>query len=371
MNVEEVFTEPTQPRRFDFVTDHGVVTAPQFMPVGTQGTVKGLTPDVLSNMGVQMLLGNTYHLYLRPGHERVERLGGLHKMMNWNGPILTDSGGFQVFSLGALRKITNEGVEFQSHLDGSKHFFTPEKSIEIQRALGSDVVMVFDECPPFTEDKTLVSKSMDRTLEWAKRCRDVKLKSHQKMFGIVQGGLFYDLRMECLEKLISIGFDGYALGGLSIGEPIPLLYDMVRRVAPKMPSDKPRYLMGVGRPQDILVGASYGIDLFDCVMPTRNARNGQLFTSKGKINIKNTQYTDDPSPLDEACRCYTCQNFSKAYLRHLFVSQELLSSILNSLHNVYFYLDIMRQVRLFLDTPKDVNRITFDEFASDLYKKLN
>jgi len=352
---------PFSPRLFSFETAHGPLTGPQFMPVGTQATVKALTPRDLKDAGAQMILGNTYHLYLRPGHKLIERMGGLHQFMGWDGPILTDSGGFQVFSLSSLRKVKEEGVEFQSHLDGSRHFFTPELSMEIQVSLGSDVVMAFDECPPFTEDKKVIAASMERTLRWAQRCRDYKLKPHQKLFGIVQGGMFTDLRQECLARLERMGFDGYAIGGLAIGEPIALTHEMVRQVAPLLPKDKPRYLMGVGRPEDLIVASSYGIDMFDCVMPSRNARNGQLFTSKGKVNIKNARYIEDQSPLDPNCGCYTCKNFTKAYLRHLFVAGEILSSMLNTLHNISFYLSLMGKLRAAIAENR------FDEVARALY----
>jgi queuine tRNA-ribosyltransferase len=364
---------PYRPRSFVFKTEHGDVHGAQFMPVGTQATVKGLTPRDLHAARAEMILGNTYHLYLRPGHKRIERLGGLHEFMKWNGPILTDSGGFQVFSLSALTKVKEEGVEFSSHLDGSKHFFTPELSMEIQAALGSDVVMAFDECPPYTEDKKLISESMERTLRWAKRCRDYKLKPHQKLFGIVQGGMFLDLREECLERLKAIGFDGYALGGLAIGEPITLTHQLVRDFAHRLPEDKPRYLMGVGRPEDLIYCASYGIDLFDCVMPSRNARNGQLFTSQGRVNIKNQQYAEDISPLDQNCDCYTCQNFTKAYLRHLFVAGEVLSAVLNTIHNIHYYLTLMRRFREITQSAfnsglsESDSQIRFDELVAPLY----
>ena len=324
---------PFAPRSFSFQTAHGPVDGPQFMPVGTKATVKGLTPRDLKEAKAQMILGNTYHLFIRPGHKLIERLGGLHEFMRWDGPILTDSGGFQVFSLSKLNKVKEDGVEFQSHLDGQKHFLTPELSMEIQAALGSDVVMAFDECPAFSSDKAKVAKSMELTLRWAQRCRDYKLKPHQKLFGIIQGGMFEDLRAECTERLVAMGFDGYAIGGLSIGEPVDVMHKMVRAVAPLMPADKPRYLMGVGRPEDLLVGVAYGIDIFDCVMPTRNARNGTLFTSRGRVNIKNATFMEDTAPLDPSCECYTCQNFTKAYLRHLFTTGELLALTLNSLHN--------------------------------------
>lgn len=370
--ISEVFKNPREgligpftPRRFTLETAHGPLDGPQFMPVGTQATVKSLTPRDLKEAHAQMILGNTYHLYLRPGHKLIERMGGLHEFMGWSGPILTDSGGFQVFSLSGLRKVKEDGVEFQSHLDGSKHFFTPELSMEIQAALGSDVVMVFDECPPFTEDKKLVAQSMERTLRWARRCRDYKLKPHQKLFGIVQGGMFLDLREECLERLKAMGFDGYAIGGLAIGEPIALTHEMVRQFAHKLPEDKPRYLMGVGRPQDLIVASAYGVDMFDCVMPSRNARNGQLFTSAGKVNIKNARYAEDKSPLDENCNCYTCKNFTRSYLRHLFVTGEILSSVLNTIHNISFYLSLMTQLRIAIVENR------FDEQAIALYKSQN
>lgn len=350
-----------KPRLFQIQTEHGVIDGPQFMPVGTQATVKALTPRDLKEAGAQMILGNTYHLYMRPGHKRIERLGGLHQFMNWDGPILTDSGGFQVFSLAGIRKVKEDGVEFQSHLDGSKHFFTPELSMEIQASLGSDVVMVFDECPPYTEDKKLVAESMERTLRWAQRCRDYKLKSHQKLFGIVQGGMFVDLRLECIERLNAMGFDGYALGGLSIGEPVEMMHKVVAAVAPYLPEDKPRYLMGVGRPEDLIEGVRHGIDIFDCVMPTRNARNGQLFTSRGKVNIKNLQYAEDATPLDVNCACYTCKNFTRAYLRHLFVAGEMLSAVLNTIHNISFYLALMRALR------SGISENRFDEAAREFY----
>jgi queuine tRNA-ribosyltransferase len=349
---------PFSPRLFNFHTEHGTVHGPQFMPVGTRATVKALTPRDLKEAGAEMILGNTYHLFLRPGHELIERRGGLHKFMNWQGPILTDSGGFQVFSLAKIRKIKEEGVEFQSHIDGAKFLMSPELSMEIQRALGSDVVMVFDECPPHDLDKSAVAKSMELTLRWAQRCRDYKLKPHQKLFGIIQGGMYEDLREECLMRLVAIGFDGYAIGGLSIGEPPEVMHRMVRHIAPKMPADKPRYLMGVGRPEDLLVGLAYGVDLFDCVMPTRNARNGTLFTSGGKVNIKNATFAEDDGPLDPHCSCYTCTSFSRAYLRHLTLVGEMLGAQLNTLHNISFYLKWMRQWRAVIaQGPEVFNRV--------------
>lgn len=337
------------------------IHTPQFMPVGTAGTVKSLSTSDLDNLGAEIILGNTYHLYLRPGHERMERLGGLHKFMNWKRPILTDSGGFQVFSLADLRKITDEGVHFQSHLDGSSHFFTPESSMQIQRALGSDVVMAFDECPPFSATRDEVAQAMERTFHWARRGLDVELKPHQRRFGIIQGGLHEDLRKISIDQITSLPFDGYALGGFSIGEPPQLMQEVVGKVAIYLPALTPRYLMGVGRPEDLVEAVRAGIDLFDCVMPTRNARNGQLFTRKGKINIKNAAYIEDQEPLDSDCKCYTCQTVSRAYLRHLFISKELLSARLNTIHNLQFYLDLMKEMRAAIQQNR------FDDWAKGFY----
>lgn len=315
------------------------------MPVGTHGSVKGVTTPELKTMGAQIILGNTYHLYLRPGHERVERLGGLHKFMNWDRILLTDSGGFQVFSLSALNKISDHGVEFQSHIDGSSHLFTPEHAMQVQRALGSDIVMAFDECPPYPATPDQVARAMSRTLAWAKRGLDVPLKPHQNRFGIIQGGLYENLRVESLQQITELPFDGFAMGGLSIGEPPEMMQAMARFLAPQMPKAKPRYLMGVGRPEDLVEGVRSGVDIFDCVMPTRNARNGQLFTSAGKINIKNARFADADEPLDALCQCETCTKYSKAYLRHLYISGEILSARLNSVHNLTFYLNLMSQMR--------------------------
>lgn len=337
------------------------VETPTFMPVGTHGSVKSLTTNELRTMRAQIILGNTYHLYLRPGHERIERLGGLHKFMNWNGLILTDSGGFQVFSLSALNKVSDRGVEFQSHIDGSSHFFTPELAMQIQRGLGSDIVMAFDECAPYPATREQVARAMSRTFEWAKQGLAVPLKSHQNRFGIIQGGLHEDLRHESLDQITSLPFDGYAIGGLSIGEPPPLMHQMALLLAPKLPQDRPRYLMGVGRPEDLIEGVRAGIDMFDCVMPTRNARNGQLFTSLGKVNIKNSKYQDDASPLDPNCDCETCKNYSRAYLRHLFIAGELLSSRLNTIHNLSFYLSLMEQMRIAIAENR------FDEWSKGFY----
>lgn len=326
-------------------TDYFEIETPTFMPVGTVGSVKSVSTRELRDMRAQIILGNTYHLYLRPGADRVERLGDLQKFMNWDGPILTDSGGFQVFSLSGLNKITDEGVQFQSHLDGSRHLFTPELSMEIQRALGSNIVMAFDQCPPFPATPDFVRDAMRRTLSWAKRGLEVPLKDHQAGFGIFQGGLDVNLRKQSIQDLSGLPFDGFALGGFAIGEPMHMMHEVVTEVAPLMPREKPRYLMGVGRPEDLIEAVRAGVDMFDCVMPTRNARNGQLFTSQGRVNIKNAKYMDDDSPLDPNCDCETCTQYSIAYLRHLFVAGEMLSARLNTIHNLHFYLSLMRQMR--------------------------
>jgi len=334
-------------RRGTLSTAHGDIQTPIFMPVGTQGTVKSLTPTDLEEMNAQIILGNTYHLYLRPGDELVARRGGLHSFSNWKRPILTDSGGFQVFSLQGIRKLSEEGVEFRSYIDGSKHFFSPEKAIEIQMNLGSDIMMVLDECVGYGADRRYTEKSLEMTTRWAKRCRDRYPvgTGKQLMFGIVQGGFYKDLRERSVEQLCSLPFEGFAIGGLSVGESIPEMYEQVHHTAPQLPTEKPRYLMGVGTPLDLLEAVSAGVDMLDCVLPSRNARNGTLFTSQGKINIKKAAYKEDDSPLDPKCNCYTCRNFSKAYLRHLYMAKELLSYRLNTYHNLYFYLDLMQQVR--------------------------
>ncbi|WP_243546098.1 tRNA guanosine(34) transglycosylase Tgt [Pseudodesulfovibrio tunisiensis] len=334
-------------RRGTLATAHGEIQTPIFMPVGTQGTVKSLSPTDLEEMEAQIILGNTYHLYLRPGDDLVARRGGLHKFANWKKPILTDSGGFQVFSLESIRKLSEEGVEFRSYIDGSKHFFSPEKAIDIQHNLGSDIMMVLDECVGYGADYAYTEKSLEMTTRWAKRCRAryPKGSGDQLMFGIVQGGFFKDLRERSLEQLRDIDFEGFAIGGLSVGEGTEEMYDILHHITPLMPTEKPRYLMGVGTPLDILEGVSAGVDMFDCVLPSRNARNGTLFTSVGKINIKKAQYREDDSPLDPNCDCYTCRNFSRAYLRHLYTAKELLSYRLNTYHNLHFYLKLMKEVR--------------------------
>jgi len=332
-------------------TAHGDVETPAFMPVGTQGAVKGVTHRDLESIGAQILLSNTYHLYLRPGDELIARRGGLHRFIGWSKPILTDSGGYQVFSLASRRKITEDGAHFQSHLDGSSHLLTPEKAADIQANLGSDIAMVFDECLAHPADAASARASMERTLRWAKRGRDrfVKLRDRtnldQAQFGIVQGSVFPDLREESAERTVEIGFDAYAIGGLSVGEPTDLMYDMVARTTPQLPRDVPRYLMGAGTPEDLVEAVARGVDLFDCVLPTRNGRNGQLFTSEGRINIKNARYAEDDRPPDPACQCYTCRTCSRAYLRHLFAVGELNAGTLNTLHNLHFYLDTLRRIR--------------------------
>jgi queuine tRNA-ribosyltransferase len=345
-------TDPSGARLGRLTTPHGVIDTPAFMPVGTAGTVKGLTQQALTELGVQILLGNTYHLYLRPGHERIRQLGGLHRFMSWPAAILTDSGGFQVFSLADLRKITDEGVVFRSHLDGSEHFLTPEKSIEIQQALGSDIAMVFDECIEYPADHARAAGAVKRTTEWARRCRDYA-RAHagasttpgQVLFGIAQGGAHADLRRESARQLVDLDFPGYAVGGIAVGEPHALSCEMTAVATEVLPKDRPRYVMGVGFPEQLADYVRCGVDMMDCVLPTRNARNGCLFTSTGRVNIRNAIYADDPRPLDERCSCMVCRTYSRAYLRHLFQANEILASILNSHHNVAFFLDIMGKIR--------------------------
>lgn len=328
-------------------TAHGPVNTPVFMPVGTVGSVKAVAPDDLTAVGAEIILGNTYHLYLRPGDELVARRGGLHGLNAWNRPILTDSGGFQVFSLAALRDIKEEGVTFRSHLDGSKHLFTPEKVISIQRNLNSDIMMCLDECAPPDADRAYVERSLGLTARWAARCRAAypKASAGNLLFGIVQGGMFADLRALSARQLAELDFEGYAVGGLSVGEPKPVMLEMLRHTAPLLPHDKPRYLMGVGTPLDIVLGIEAGIDMFDCVLPTRNARNGTLYTSQGKVNIKRREYAEDDGPLDPDCACYTCRTFSRAYLRHLYHARELLAFRLNSIHNLAYFIRVAAEAR--------------------------
>lgn len=339
-------------RRGEITLNHGVVQTPIFMPVGTYGSVKAMLPHELEEIGAQIVLGNTFHLWLRPGTEIMEKHGGLHGFMQWKKPILTDSGGFQVFSLNGLRKITEEGVKFASPIDGNRMFLTPEESMRIQRSLNSDIAMVFDECTPYSIDgrpatAEEAARSMRMSLRWAKRSRDAfnQLENPNALFGIVQGGMFEDLRDESLAGLVDIGFHGYAIGGLSVGEPKEDMMRILSHVAPRMPTNAPRYLMGVGTPEDLVEGVSRGVDMFDCVMPTRNARNGWLFTRFGDIKIRNARYRDDTRPLDPSCDCHTCRHFSRAYLHHLQKANEITGSRLNTLHNLHFYLKIMAEMR--------------------------
>jgi len=330
-------------------TAHGVFKTPVFMPVGTQGTVKGLSPEDLKSAGAEIILGNAYHLYLRPGIDVIKQAGGLHRFMSWDRPLLTDSGGYQVFSLSDIRRINEEGVEFQSHFDGSKHLFTPELVIDIQDALGVDIAMCFDECVPYPCEKEYVEKSVDLSLRWAERCKNRFKRNgniNQFLFGIIQGGMYRKLREKSLQELVNIGFDGYAIGGLSVGEPREAATEVLSNLLPLLPKDKPRYLMGVGTPEELWEYTGLGVDMFDCVMPTRNGRNGQLFTSSGKVNIKSARYKNDFTPLDPECSCYTCSNFSRAYLAHLFRAGELLALRLNSLHNVHFMINLLANIRL-------------------------
>lgn len=334
-------------RKGKLVTAHGALHTPAFMPVGTQGCVKALSPEDVHTLGAEIMLSNTYHLYLRPGDDLIASLGGLHQFSGWNQPILTDSGGYQIFSLSALREIFPEGVAFRSHIDGSRHFFTPAKVINIQQNLGADIMMVLDECVPYQADKEYTQRSLALTTQWAADSRTFYPpgKGAQLLFGIVQGGFFQDLRKQSVQEICSIPFDGYALGGLSVGEPKECMQEILSLTAPMLPQDKPRYLMGVGSPQDILYGIASGIDMFDCVLPTRNARNGTLFTRQGRLNIKNSLYKADTSPIDPACSCYTCRHFSRATLRHFYKARELLSYRLLTIHNLQFYIDLMREAQ--------------------------
>ena len=347
-------------RRGEMTTAHGVVQTPAFMPVGTRGAVKGMTPRDLREVGAEIILGNTYHLWLRPGERLIARLGGLHRFIGWDGPILTDSGGFQAFSLGEKRTITEDGIRFRSHLDGSEQLLTPEGAADIQAQLGPDIAMVLDECLAQPATAAAVRASTERSARWARRCRERFLQlaetgtvpspvtvtnPGQAQFGIIQGGTVEELRTLSVERTLAIGFEAYAIGGLSVGEPADTMYSIVGHTVPQLPADRPRYLMGVGTPLDIVEAVSRGIDLFDCVMPTRNARNGQLFTSEGRLTIKNARHAADEGPLDPACWCYTCRTHSRAYLRHLFVSGEIGAAVLNTIHNLRFYLDTMARVR--------------------------
>lgn len=336
-------------RRGQLSFPRGTVETPAFMPVGTYGTVKGMTPENLKELGAEIILGNTFHLMLRPGVEVIAAHGSLHGFMNWHKPILTDSGGFQVFSLGAMRKISEQGVAFRSPVDGGRVFMGPEESMQVQRALGSDIVMIFDECTPYPAPFEQVADSMRLSLRWAERSRTAHGDNPSALFGIVQGGVYPDLRMESLDGLRAIGFDGYALGGLSVGEPKDERRRILEQIPPLMPGDKPRYLMGVGTPEDIVEAVSLGMDMFDCVMPTRNARNAHLFTSEGVVRLRNSQYQYDTRPIAEDCACYTCRNYSRAYLRHLDKCREMLGAQLNTIHNLHYYQSLMAGLRLAIE----------------------
>ena len=359
MNFDLITTDGAA-RRGRLTLAHGQVDTPAFMPVGTYGTVKAMTPEALANTGAQICLGNTFHLWLRPGMEVIKQFGGLHKFMNWDKPILTDSGGFQVFSLGDLRKITEEGVKFASPIDGAKLFLTPEISMQIQKDLNSDIVMIFDECTPYPADYKTAAESMRLSLRWARRSRDEhdRLENTNALFGIVQGGMHETLRDESLAGLKDINFNGFAIGGLSVGEPKEDMMRILAHTAPQLPTDKPRYLMGVGTPEDLMDSVEQGIDMFDCVMPTRNARNGHLFTRFGDVKIKNARFKTEQGPLDPTCSCYTCQNFSRAYLHHLFRAGEILSSILNTIHNLHYYQTLMAEMRSAIENGQFAARVS-------------
>ncbi len=345
MKMMEIIKEEGSARRGLLRTGHGDIETPVFMPVGTQGIVKASTHRDLKEVGAQIILANAYHLYLRPGDELIREMGGIHRFSGWDGAVLTDSGGYQIFSLGVLREIKDDGVLFQSHIDGSRHFLTPEKMVRVQENIGADICVCLDECVSYPSSYVYTEASVELTSRWAKKCRDAKTDSGSALFGIIQGGFYEDLRIRSARELTEIDFDGYAIGGLSVGEPKSLMWEMVDTVAPLLPAGKPRYMMGVGLPEDILEGVRRGIDMFDCVIPTRFARNGNLFTWDGRINIKNARFTRDERPVDEECQCYICRTFSRAYLRHLLVSHELTSYYLNTLHNLFFYMEFMRRIR--------------------------
>ena len=348
----ELITTSGAARRGRMVFARGAVETPAFMPVGTYGSVKAISPEEVRDSGAQILLGNTFHLMLRPGEQTIKGLGGLHRFMNWSGPILTDSGGFQVWSLSGLRKITEEGVKFASPVNGDRLFLSPERSIEVQHALGSDIVMQFDECTPHPATERQVRKSMEMSARWAQRCKDAHGDNSGALFGIVQGGMLPELRRESLQRLSDIGFPGYAIGGLSVGESEDERLQVLDAIGPALPADRPHYLMGVGTPRDIVQAVGRGIDMFDCVMPTRNARNGHLFTSAGVVKIRNAQYREDPAPLDAGCDCYTCRNFSRAYLHHLDRCNEMLGPRLNTIHNLRYYQSVMSRLRAAIEQDR-------------------
>ena len=354
----------TKARRGIVHTPHGDIQTPVFMPVGTQATVKAMRPEQVKEMGAEIILSNTYHLYLRPGHEIVKEAGGLHKFMNWDRAILTDSGGFQVFSLGPLRKITEEGAEFRSHIDGSKHMISPEKSMEIQNALGSDIMMAFDECAPYPADREYIIPSMERTHRWLERCKAYhKNTEKQSLFGIMQGGMYHDLRKQSAKAIVDLDLPGYAIGGLSVGEPKELFLEILSGCVDHLPDNKLRYIMGVGTPDYLFEGVEQGVDMFDCVLPTRIARHGMAMTSHGRLNIKNARFERDFTPLDPECDCYTCRNYSRAYLRHLFKADEMLSAMLLSNHNLHFLVNMMKNIRLAIEEDR------FLEYKEEFYRK--
>ncbi|MFI5303208.1 MAG: tRNA guanosine(34) transglycosylase Tgt [Nitrospiria bacterium] len=367
MEFKVLTCDPSSRARTGLLTTvHGQIHTPIFMPVGTHGSVKSMSPRDLNEAGVEIILGNTYHLYLRPGDKHIAEMGGLHSFMSWTKPILTDSGGFQIFSLGQLSKISEEGVYFKSHLDGSSHFFSPEFAIEVQENLGSDFMMVLDECLSYPSSYEETERSLKLTTRWASRCRKAQKRSEDMtLVGIVQGGFYKQLRQESLEQLLSLNFAAYALGGISVGEPKSLMYEMMEAVLPNFPSEKPRYLMGVGTPEDIVQAVLQGVDLFDCTLPTRHARTGELFTHFGEINIRNARYASDRGPIDALCPCYACKNFSRAYLRHLFISKEILGVHLNTIHNLFYYMSLMIEIRQSIQDGK------FGAFCKNFYQKRN
>ncbi len=361
----ELDTRDGLARRGRLIFERGTVETPAFMPVGTYGTVKAMTPEELADLGAQIILGNTFHLMLRPGTEIIRAHGDLHDFMHWQGPILTDSGGFQVFSLAEMRKITEEGVKFNSPVDGSPVVLTPERSMEVQRDLGSDIVMIFDECTPYPATETEARASMELSLRWAARSKAAHAGNPAALFGIVQGGMYDSLRRRSARELVKIGFDGYAIGGLSVGEPMAERNQVLETLEPELPADKPRYLMGVGKPEDLVEGVRRGVDMFDCVIPTRNARTGFLYTHKGILKIRNSRYARDTRPIDEDCGCYTCRNYSRAYLRHLDKCREILGARLNTLHNLYYFQDLMRKIRAAIEEQR------YEAFAEAFYKLYN
>ncbi len=355
----------TWARRGELHTPRGIVETPVFMPVGTQATVKAMTPEEVWAAGGRLILSNTYHLYLRPGHRLIAEAGGLHRFMNWSGPILTDSGGFQVFSLGPLRKIEEDGVWFRSHIDGSEHYFSPEKAVEIQEDLGSDIAMAFDECAPYPCTYEYAREVVGRTTRWARRCLRARRREGQALFGIIQGGIFKDLREKSASELVDLDFPGYGIGGLSVGEPKDLMYEALENTVPLIPGDRPRYLMGVGSPDCLLEGVARGVDMFDCVLPTRIARNGTVFTHEGKLVVRNAEYARDFTPLDPDCGCYTCRNYTRAYIRHLIKSNEILGIRLTTIHNLYFILNLMHNIRVAIDQGR------FSDYKKEFLSRFN